>query len=498
MRLAQFRNGPDRAGFVQKSVVETAGIPGLVQKWSAATGGPVQSSPVVAAGTAYVGSDDGRLYAYDAGHGAPRWNRDTSAAIVAAPAVANGVVFVGSADHTLRVFAASDGTPKWSHPMPTTFGGAGASPAVVGTRVFVSSDDRMYTLNVNDGSEAWSAASGLTGPLSAPAVANNLVYATSYSDGTVVAFHADDGSPVWTTTAPGTRSNCSAVLPSPAVSSGVVYAVVCPTASPAASLLALDANNGAITWSVSTAAYTTSPAVANGMVYAGSSPQKDLEVRRTSDGGLVWAGAIGSAVTSSPAVAGNAVYVGADDGSVYAFDAAGQTRCGGNPRTCQPMWSVATGGRGAVLAGGRRRVRVRRLRRPRAPRLQPSADRVLQEPLAEPHAHRPTVARFGPDGRLYVAQYNGVHPCLHDRAHRQQRVHRHGHRDDQPHPKHPEPRRRRHARRQRSRPALVTGMVVAGTAANPVIYVASSDPRVGGGSRHGAPTSTPTRASSPG
>ena len=226
---AQFRNGPDRTGFVQKSVVESAGIPGLVQKWSAATGGPVQSSPVVAAGIAYVGSDDGHLYAYDAVTGAPRWNRDTSAAIVAAPAVANGVVFVGSADHTVRAFAASDGTPKWSHPMPTTFGGPGASPAVVGSRVFVSSDDRIYALNVNDGSEAWSAASGLTGPLSAPAVANNLVYATSYSDGTVVAFHADDGSPVWTTTAPGTRSNCPAVLPSPAVSSGVVYAVVCPS-----------------------------------------------------------------------------------------------------------------------------------------------------------------------------------------------------------------------------------------------------------------------------
>ena len=45
---------------------------------------------------------------------------------------------------------------------------------------------------------------------------------------------------------------------------------------------------------------------------------------RTSDGGLVWAGVVGSAVESSPAVAGNAVYLGADNGSVYAFDAAGQ------------------------------------------------------------------------------------------------------------------------------------------------------------------------------
>ena len=129
---AQFRQRPRSLRFRPEVGLETAGIPGLVQKWSAATGGPVQSSPVVAAGTAYVGSDDGHLYAYDAVAGAPRWTRDTSAAIVAAPAVADGVVFVGSADHTLRAFAASDGTPKWSHPMPTTFGGTGASPAVVG------------------------------------------------------------------------------------------------------------------------------------------------------------------------------------------------------------------------------------------------------------------------------------------------------------------------------------------------------------------------------
>ena len=30
---------------------------------------------------------------------------------------------------------------------------------------------------------------------------------------------------------------------------------------------------------------------------------------------------------------------------------------------------------------------------------------------------------------------------------------------------------------------LVTGLLVTGTAANPVIYVASSDPRIGGGDR---------------
>ena len=223
------------------------------------------------------------------------------------------------------------------------------------------------------------------------------------------------------------------------------------------------------------------------MVYAGSSTQKDLEVRRTSDGGLVWAGVVGSAVTSSPAVAGNAVYLGADDGSVYAFDAAGQTALRRHPTHVSADVVGRDRRRGALLAGGRRRVRVRRLRRPRAPRVQPSADRLLQEPLAEPRrSHAPTVARFGPDGRLYVAQYNGLITCIDDLAHRQQRVHASR-----------TPRRstsyatsRTTTTTARSRPTvttrLITGLAVAGTASNPVLYVASSDPRVGGGQqRHG-------------
>ena len=42
---AQFRNGPDRAGYSTTQVAEFAGIPGLIEKWTGTTGGAVRSSP---------------------------------------------------------------------------------------------------------------------------------------------------------------------------------------------------------------------------------------------------------------------------------------------------------------------------------------------------------------------------------------------------------------------------------------------------------------------
>jgi outer membrane protein assembly factor BamB len=74
--------------------------------WPAATGAAITSSPAVANGVVYVGSDDGRLYAFASGGcGAPTcpplWSGATGAAIKSSPAEANGVVFVGSDDGRL-------------------------------------------------------------------------------------------------------------------------------------------------------------------------------------------------------------------------------------------------------------------------------------------------------------------------------------------------------------------------------------------------------------
>jgi serine/threonine-protein kinase len=60
--------------------------------------------------------------------------------------------------------------------------------------------------------------------------------------------------------------------------------------------------------------------------------------------GPLWTAPIGADVFSSPTVAGGIVYVPSDDGLVYAFDAAGNTNCSGTPKACAPLWTATLAG----------------------------------------------------------------------------------------------------------------------------------------------------------
>ncbi len=72
--------------------------PSVARAWAYATGGSVYSSPAVAGGTVYVGSNDGKTYALNAATGKPDWTRATGSDISFSPAVAGQVVYVGSND----------------------------------------------------------------------------------------------------------------------------------------------------------------------------------------------------------------------------------------------------------------------------------------------------------------------------------------------------------------------------------------------------------------
>ena len=119
--------------------------------WTATTGGAIASSPSVAGGVVYVGSNDGKVYAINA-DGTPRWTGSTGGPIASSPAVANGVVYVGSNDAKLYAFNAAGTTnctgatctPLWT---ATTGGPVTSSPAVANGTVYVGSNDaKLYTL----------------------------------------------------------------------------------------------------------------------------------------------------------------------------------------------------------------------------------------------------------------------------------------------------------------------------------------------------------------
>ena len=172
------------------------------------------SSPAVADGVVYVGSDDLNVYALDAFTGVKLWSYTTGDVVRSSPAVANGVVYVGSFDHNVYALNATTGVKLWSY---ATGDWVWSSPAVANGVVYVGSyDHNIYALDAFTGAKIWSSATG-NDIYSSPAVANGVVYVGSL-DGNLYALNAATGEKLWSYVT-GDR-----VWSSPTVVNGVVYA----------------------------------------------------------------------------------------------------------------------------------------------------------------------------------------------------------------------------------------------------------------------------------
>ena len=111
----------------------------------------MESSPAVANGVVYVGSDDNKVYALNAATGIKIWSYSTGGSVVSSPAVVNGVVYVGSEDDNVYALNAATGVKIWSY---ETGDEVDSSPAVVNGIVYIGSDDyNVYALNAATGSE---------------------------------------------------------------------------------------------------------------------------------------------------------------------------------------------------------------------------------------------------------------------------------------------------------------------------------------------------------
>lgn len=102
-----------------------AASPAFAAAWRVQTGGPVLGEATVQGGIAYVGSDDGALYAIAATAGSGRapgtvlWHRQTNARVRCAPAVYKTLagreqVTVGNEAGRLTTWDAATGQPLWS------------------------------------------------------------------------------------------------------------------------------------------------------------------------------------------------------------------------------------------------------------------------------------------------------------------------------------------------------------------------------------------------
>jgi eukaryotic-like serine/threonine-protein kinase len=329
-------------------ILSPANISQVKPLWNFATGSYISSSPVVAGGMVYVGSEDRNLYAFDAmcrKNCQPLWSFASGmpegylGGITSSPAVAGGMVYVGSRDKKLYAFDAmcrKNCQPLWSF---TTESDITSSPAVAGGMVYVGSEDRnLYAFDAmcrKNCQPLWSFTT--EGHIeSSPAVAGGMVYVRS-EDGNLYAFDATcrkNCQPLWSFTTGGLSGG---ITSSPAVAGGMVYV------GSSNGLYAFDAtcrNACQPLWSFASGmpegylgGITSSPAVAGGMVYVGSGDRLyafDATCRRACQPlwNVVW-------IISLPAVAGGMVYVGSGN-RLHAFDVTCR-------KDCLPLRSFATG-----------------------------------------------------------------------------------------------------------------------------------------------------------
>jgi len=171
------------------------GLP-IKEAWKFQTGGKVKSSPVIADGMTFAGSNSGELFALDLASGAKKWSAKIGSWVWCSPAVANGIVVCGADDGVLRAFDAKSGKAKWQF---KTAGAVRAAPAIVGERiVFGSWDGRCYCLRLSDGKEFWRYKVGEPGVrvYAPPAVANGRVYVGAWENWVIHALDLGTGKPL--------------------------------------------------------------------------------------------------------------------------------------------------------------------------------------------------------------------------------------------------------------------------------------------------------------
>jgi len=346
---SMFRGSPSHAGIYQAS--EVPNLPAV--KWKFKTNAYVVSSPAVADGVVYVGSNDHFLYAIDAATGRQKWKLQLRSHVNSSPAVANGVVYVGGMGALFYAIDAATGKEKWrfetagehrytathlhgAHPvaeaMPDPFDFYASSPAIVGDAIFFGSGDgNIYSLDAATGKLRWKFQTGNVVHAS-PAVADGVVYVGSW-DSYFYALDANTGALKWKfkTGEDEKIHNQVGIQSSAAVVNGVVY-FGCRDSN----LYALDAKTGAEKWKFNNKGswVINSPAVRDGKVYFSTSDSGKFYVVDANTGAELAMHKFLWPMFSSPALVGNYLYMGTHEGKLIAVDT----------RTNQPAWTFQTDG----------------------------------------------------------------------------------------------------------------------------------------------------------
>ena len=154
----------------------------------------VQSSPVVADGTVYAGSTDGKLYAVAADTGEVKWTFAASKKVRGSAAVADGVVYFGSWDKLMYAVEAATGEVKWA----VGIGGEVQSTPVVANGMVYSASRKasVVALDAQTGELKWEHSYGANLWVeSSPTLVDDVIYIGSSGSKFILGLDALTGKP---------------------------------------------------------------------------------------------------------------------------------------------------------------------------------------------------------------------------------------------------------------------------------------------------------------
>ena len=159
-------------------------------------GAPTHGSSL---GLVFVGSEDSGLYALRDTDGAVQWRFQALGRVDGTPAIVEDELYFGCMDGALYSVNARTGSLRWRHGTPAEIR---RPPVVVGDAVcFVNGDDTVACVSRADGHRRWryrrTPPGGITGSGHAGLLLSGTRIYTGFSDGTVAALDARDGSLIW-------------------------------------------------------------------------------------------------------------------------------------------------------------------------------------------------------------------------------------------------------------------------------------------------------------
>jgi outer membrane protein assembly factor BamB len=275
--------------------------------WMSETFHAPGSAPTLGFTTIFIAAD-GRVRALNADTGAPRWARlSCSGKGTQQPAIVHGLLLVGDNGGDLAAYDPATGNQVWCD---DESGSITSAPAVAEDTVFITNGVDAVALDPVTGVRRWTFTAADFNPLTqTPAIANGRVFVTGGNS--VFALDQTTGNRIW-------RHNLELQenISAPSVANGLVY--VGGTA-----LYALSATDGHIVWrSRSVGVNVTTPAVAEGRVFVNSQdPQFGLFAFSASNGTLLWRSQMPGEAEATVTVANGVIYDIADTGELMMFDA---------------------------------------------------------------------------------------------------------------------------------------------------------------------------------